>query len=93
VSTFGVMTGAVGGGELVVCWLSGGWVRSPSMLRSIRHRWSTVVALSVNVSDLRMRLEDRRKGKYRRDDRKQAIRRTIVCLALICGPGLGIVCE
>ena len=58
----GVVVGAISRCELVVGRLSGGMVRSPTVLRSIRHRRSTSmeIVLNVNFRDLRMRLEDRR---------------------------------
>lgn len=63
----GVVVGAISRCELVVGRLSGGMVRSPTVLRSIRHRRgvSMEVILSMCFRDLRMRLEDRRGGKYR----------------------------
>ena len=63
----GVVVGPISRCELVVGRLSGGTVRSPTVLRSIRHRRgvSMEVILSMCFRDLRMRLEDRRGGKYR----------------------------
>ena len=90
----GGVPGAISRCEVVVGGVSGGWIRVPTVLRSTRDRRRTMeVALNLEVRDLRVRLGDRRGGKHRQDDRKQAIRRTVVCLGLICGPELGIVCE
>lgn len=92
-ATSGMVVGGVSGGELVVGGLSGGGVWRPTVLRSIRHRSCTGMEIILNMQarDLRVILEDRRKEKYR-DNGKQAIRRTIVSLGLICGPGPEIVC-
>ena len=88
-----MIVGVISRSEMVVGGLIGGGVRGPTVLRSTRDRRcaGVEVVLSMQVRDLRVRLEDRRKGKYR-SYRKQAIRRTIVCLGLICGPVLGTVC-
>ena len=92
-ATFRMIVGGVSGSELVVGGLSGGVVWRPTVLGSILHRSCTSVEVILNMQarDLRVILEDRRKEKYR-NDRKQAIRRTIVSLGLICGPVLDIVC-
>lgn len=65
----GVVVGAISRCELVVGRLSGGMVRSPTVLRSIRHRSraSMDVVLNMQVRDLRVSLEDRRKREYRND--------------------------
>lgn len=68
VSAAGVVTVIIGGCELVVGGLSGRGVRSPTVLRSIRHRRiaSLEVVLNMNVRDLRVRLDDRREGNIKR---------------------------
>lgn len=68
----GVVAGAISRCELVVGGPSGGGVRTPIVLRFIRDGRSTSmeVILNMNARDLRVRLGDRREGKYRRDYRK-----------------------
>ena len=67
VGAVSVVIGVIGGSELVMGDLCGG-IMDPTMLRFIRHRGNASVeaALNVNVRDLRVILEDRREGKYRR---------------------------
>ena len=64
VGAVSVVTGAISRCEAVVGNLSGGGARSPVVLGFIRHRMGAgvEVVLKMKVRDLRVRLEDRRKG-------------------------------
>lgn len=63
VGAVGLVSGAISRCEPVVGRVSGRGVRSPVVLRFIRHRSpSEEAVLNMNVRDLRVRLEDRRKG-------------------------------
>ena len=65
----GVVIWAIRGSKVVVGGLSAGGARGPTLLGSIRHRSraSKDVVLDMRIRDLRMSLEDRRKGDYRND--------------------------
>ena len=67
-----VVTGSISRRELIVGSLGSGGIRGPTVLRSVRHRRSASmeVGLSVCFRDLRVRLEDRRRGEYRKEDKK-----------------------
>jgi hypothetical protein len=62
VGAFCMVTGDISRCEPVVDSMSGGGVRSPIVLGFIRDRRASVEVLNMNVRDLRVRLEDRRRG-------------------------------
>ena len=63
----GVVIGPVSRCKMVVGDLSGGVIRSPTVLGSVRHRRGTTmqIVLNVDIRDLRVRLEDRHEGRWR----------------------------